>query len=124
MAFISDTALDAALAYVAACDMLTICSAEPTTHTQAIATYRLGECTTLTWGAAANASPNGRKISSVAIAFADGDVLATGTATHWAVISTFDDTVRATGALSASQAVTAGNNFSLASFDVRIPDAV
>lgn len=123
MAWISDTGLDLILSYVAECDMLTICSQEPTTHTEAIATYRLGEYTTLTWGSIGNGTPNGRKVSTVAIT-TGGDVLGTGTATHWAVISTTDDTLRATGALASSQAVTAGNTFTLASFDVRIPDAV
>jgi len=52
---------------------------------------------------------------------ATGSITGTGTATHYA-ISNGSDTLYATGSLSASQAVTSGNTFTLAAFTIAIPD--
>lgn len=123
MAGIHDDAFDAALAVVDAATIIHICSAEPavgalsttTAVTLGNKSFGAGGC----FGTVGNATPNGRKVSSTAIT--DGSVTGTGTATHWAAV---DGTrTLATGALSASQAVTSGNTFTLASFDVRFPDA-
>lgn len=121
MAFVADAALDAALAVVADSSALFICSQEPTTYAQASATYALGTKASPTIGAAADRAPNGRKVTIAAIT--DGTVSGTGTATHWALVKATGSLLRATGALSASQAVTSGNTFTLAAFDIGIPDA-
>ena len=55
-------------------------------------------------------------------AITDGTVSGTGTATHWAITKS-GTTLMATGALSASQAVTSGNVFTLGAFDIGIADA-
>lgn len=98
---------------------LDICSQEPTTYAQATSTYTLGNKTALNIGAPAAGSPDGRQVTVPAIT--DGSVTATGTATHWAITNPTGSELLATGALSASQAVTSGNPFTLTSFTVRIP---
>jgi hypothetical protein len=100
-------------------DALYLCTQEPTTFAEAISTYACGVKTSPTIGAAGDGSPDGRKRTVAAIT--DGSVTATGTATHWAL--TDGSRLLASGALSASQAVTSGNTFTLAAFDVRIPAA-
>lgn len=121
MAFIADYCFDLALAGVASANKLTICSQEPVTYTEANATYTLGNKTTPTIGAAADRTPSGRKVTISAIT--DGTVTGTGTASHWALVDTVNSRLLSTGSLSSSQAVTSGNTFTLAAFDIGIPDA-
>lgn len=100
-----------------------ICSQEPATFTEASSTYDLGN---KNWGAGnafgapSDATPNGRKVASVAIT--DGSVTDTGTASHYAVTDNANSRLLAANSLSASQAVTAGNPFQLPSFEIRIPN--
>jgi len=49
-------------------------------------------------------------------------VTATGTATGWAVVDSVNTRLLVNGGLSASQAVTTGNTFTLGAFDVRLPN--
>jgi hypothetical protein len=122
MALIADYCFDLALAYIDTNgNRLDICSQEPTTYTQAITTYTLGNKTSLSVGAPTDRSPNGRMVTVAAIT--DGSVTGTGTATHWAIVDTGNTRLIATGALSASQAVTSGNTFTLAAFNIGIADA-
>lgn len=122
MSFIADYVFDAALSKLdTEANRLDICSSEPTNYTQATSTNTLGNKTSLSVGAPADRSPNGRKVTVAAIT--DGVVTGTGTATHWAITDTGNSRLLATGALSASQAVTNGNTFTLAAFDIGIPDA-
>ncbi len=97
-----------------------ITSQEATTYTQANSTYALGNSTSLSIGAPADRSGGGREVTVAAIT--DGSVTATGTATHFALVDTGNTRLLATGSLSASQSVTSGNTFTLASFDIGIPD--
>lgn len=120
MAFINDSAFDAALDWIRTNGtQLDICSSEPGTFA-AIASATLGTKISLSIGADANGATSGRKVAVPAIS--DGTVTGTGTAAYWA-ISNGTDTLVATGALSASQGVTSGNPFTLASFDITFPDA-
>ncbi len=122
MAYINDYVLDAALAKLdTEANRLDICTQEPTTYAEATSTYTKGNKTSLSVGAPADRSPNGRKVTVAAIT--DGSVTGTGTVTHWAIVDTGNSRLLATGALSASQAVTSGNPFTLAAFDIGIPDA-
>lgn len=122
MPFILDSALDAALDAVCnPVENLYICSQEPTTYAEAQSTYALGSKATPTIGAAANGVSNGRR--RTVAAFTDGSVSATGTATHWALTDNSESVLLATGALSASQAVTDGNAFEIAAFDIAVADA-
>jgi hypothetical protein len=123
MAYINDYVFDLALGYInTGGNRLDICSQEPTTYAQAITTYSLGNKTGISVGAPTDASPNGRKV--VVSAITDGSVTGTATASHWAVVDTGNSRLIATGQLAASQAVTAGNTFTLAAFDIGITDAV
>lgn len=121
MAFIADYILDLLLAEFANANNLYICSQEPTTFTGATSTYKLGTKTAISIGAPADRTPTGRKVTVAS--FSNGTVDANGTATHWALTKTTGSVLMATGALAASQVVTSGNSFSLAAFDIGVPDA-
>jgi hypothetical protein len=101
-----------------------ICGTEPSDYASAVTANVLGF---KNWGAGnvfgapAAGAPNGRKVTSVAIT--DGTITTTGTANWWAVTDETNSRYLAHGTLNAAQAVSAGNTFSLAAFDVRIPSA-
>ena len=97
-----------------------VTSQEASTYTEANSTYALGNSTSLSIGAPADRSGGGRKVAVASIT--DGSVTATGTATHYALVDTNNSRLLATGSLTASQAVTSGNTFTLATFDIGIPD--
>jgi hypothetical protein len=99
---------------------ITITSQESTTYASANSTHALGSSTSLSIGAPADRSGGGREVTVAAIS--DGSVSATGTATHYAILDTSNSRLLATGSLSASQSVTNGNSFTLASFKIGIPD--
>ena len=103
-----------------AANALHLCSQEPTTYTEATATYTLGVKTSPTISVPGDRTGGGRKVTVSAIS--DGTVTATGTATSWALVDTTTTRLLATAALDASQALTSGNTFTLASFDCGIPD--
>jgi hypothetical protein len=97
-----------------------VTSQEATTYTEANATYALGNSTSLSIGAPADRSGGGREVTVAAIS--DGSVTGTGTATHFAIVDTSNTRLLATGSLTASQAVTSGNTFTLGAFTIGIPD--
>ena len=122
MALIADRVLDGGLTILdTEVNKLCICSAEPTTYTEANSTYLLGAKTSPTVGSPEDASPNGRKV--VVSAITDGAISANGTASHWALVDTGNSRLLAAGSLSSTQAVTNGNVFTLTAIDIRIPDA-
>lgn len=99
---------------------INICSGEPTTYALATTTSFLGAKTFAAgsvFGAPAAGAPNGRKVSSVTVT--DGSISTAGTAAWWAITNT--GTLFAHGSLQATQVVSAGNSFTLAVFDIRIP---
>lgn len=123
MASIADRVFDNGLTVLdTEANKILITSAEATTYTEANATYALGNSTTLSIGAPAARSGGGRQVTIAAIT--DGSVTATGTATHYAIVDTTNSRLLATGSLSASQAVTSGNTFTLSSAVIGIPGAV
>ena len=93
---------------------------EVTTYTEATSTYTKGNSTSLSIGAPADRSGGGRKVTVAAIS--DGSITGDGDVTHYAIVDTTNSRLLATGALTASQTVTNGNTFTLASFDIGIPD--
>lgn len=120
MAFLNDRILDNGLTVLdIEANRLDICSAEPTTYTQATSTNSLGNKTSLSIGAPTARTPNGRKV--VVAAITDGTVTANGTATHIAIVDTVNSRLLATQALTASQVVTSGNAFTLPTIDIGIP---
>ena len=121
MATLNDRVLDNGLTILdTEATRVDITSQEATSYAEATSTYTLGNETSISISAPADASPNGRKVTLSAITGAS--VTATGTATHFAISDTSNTRLLATGSLSASQAVTSGNTFSLTATDIRIPD--
>jgi hypothetical protein len=121
MATLNDRVLDNGLTVLdTEASRVDICSQEPTSYSEATSTYTLGNETSISISAPADASPNGRKVTLAAVSGAV--VTGTGTATHYAISDTSNSRLLATGSLSASQVVTSGNTFSLTASDIRIPD--
>jgi hypothetical protein len=97
-----------------------ITSQEATDYTDATSTSTLGNSTSLSIGSPQDRTGGGREV--VVAAITDGSVTGTGTATHYALVDTVNSRLLATGSLTASQSVTNGNSFTLASFTIGIPD--
>lgn len=120
MPFLATTVYDNGLSQLTALtENLYVCSSEPATFTAASTTAKLGTKATPTVGSPADRSGGGRQVTISAIS--DGVVDSNGTATHWALCDNSASLLLATGALSASQSVTAGNPFTLSSFTIGIP---
>lgn len=96
-----------------------ITSAEATSFAN-VSTVTLGNSTSLSIGAPQDRSGGGREV--VVAAITDGSVTGTGTATHYAIVDSGNSRLLATGSLTASQAVTSGNTFTLSSVSIGIPD--
>lgn len=125
MAFLNDNTLDNGLAALkAAATHVYINSSEPATYTAASSTVALGNknfgAGAVFPAAIAAGSPSGRKITTAAIT--DGSVTGTGTATHYSVVTSGSSRLEVAQSLSASQAVTSGNTFTLTAADVRLPN--
>ena len=121
MATLNDRVFDNGLTVLdTEANKIVITSQEATTYAEANATYALGDSTSLSIGAPQDRAAGGREV--VVAAITDGSITATGTATHYAIIDTVNSRLLATGSLSASQAVTSGNTFTLSSTTVGIPD--
>jgi hypothetical protein len=121
MATLNDRVFDNGLTVLdTEANKIVITSQEATTYAEANATYALGDSTSLSIGAPQDRNAGGREV--VVAAISDGNVTGTGTATHYAILDTVNSRLLATGSLSASQAVTSGNTFTLSSTTVGIPD--
>jgi len=83
-----------------------------------IATYTLGNAA-VSIGSPAARTPNGRKVTVAAVSGAS--VSGTGTAAYYAIVDTTNTRLLAAAPLSSSQAVTSGNTWSTAAFDIGIP---
>lgn len=96
-----------------------ITSTQPTTYTEASSTYALGNknfgAGSALTGPAAGSPTGSRKVSTVAVT--NGSVTGTGTAAFWSVVDSVNSRLLSTGPLNATQVVTSGNTFTLASFD-------
>ena len=107
-------------AAAASISAIMICSSEPTTYASATTTALLGSYVagagSMFTGPSAGTSPTGRMLQSNAIT--SGTITTTGTASWWAAVGTAS--LYAHGLLSAAQAVTAGNTFTLGAFQIRI----
>ncbi|MGG9998667.1 hypothetical protein ACQU0X_01080 [Pseudovibrio ascidiaceicola] len=119
MAFLADSVLDAALTEVSSNAVaLHICTQAPSSYAQATSTHSVGSKSGLSFSAASNASPNGRKMST---SVSNGSVSGNGDATHWAIVSGSE--LLAYGELTANQIVTSGNKFNLPGVEIIMPDA-
>jgi len=122
--FVIDTAFDSGLSYLDTNGtQINICSAEPTTYSIATTTgtSSLGVQAAINTGSPAAGSPSGRGVTIPAITA--GTVTATGTATYWA-LTDGSSVLLAYGLLSATQAVTVGNTFTLDAITITFVDAV
>tara|TARA_R110002126_G_scaffold135495_13_gene279750 strand:- start:3988 stop:4359 length:372 start_codon:yes stop_codon:yes gene_type:complete len=121
MAFLNDRVFDNGLTVLdTEANSVHVTSAEATTYTEAITTYTLGSSSSLAIAAPTDRVGGGRKVTVASIA--DGSITGTGTVTHYALVDTTNSRLLATAALTASQSVTNGNTFTLATFDIGIPD--
>ena len=101
---------------------ITICSGEPTSYALATGASLLGYNSfgaSNAFGAPATSSTSLRAVTSAAITA--GTITTTGTANWWAAVDETNSVLYAHSSLSASQVVTAGNTFSLAAFNISIP---
>lgn len=121
MAFLDNRVFDNGLTILdTEANVVHVTSAEATTYAQATSTLTLGNSTSLSIAAPSDRSGGGRKVTVAAVS--DGSITGTGTVTHYALVDTSSTRLLATAALTASQSVTSGNTFTLASFDIGIPD--
>ena len=121
--FIADNILDQGLNYLDTNgETLYLTSQAATTYAEASSTYKLATKTSIAISAPQNGDTDGRKC--VVSAITDGTVNTTGTATHWAICKdSATSELLVAGPLSASQALTAGNEFTLDAIDVTLRDA-
>jgi hypothetical protein len=99
---------------------IVLCSAIPTTFTQANVTYMLAYKTSYDVGAPADRGAGGREVTCPAVS--GGAIDANGTATHYALIDTVNQRLLAAQALSAPVVLATGNTWSCAAFKQGIPD--
>lgn len=121
MATLNDRVFDEGLSVLdLEANAIHVTSQEATTYAEATSTYSLGNSTSLSIGAPQDRSGGGREV--VVAAITDGAVTGTGTVTHYAIVDTANSRLLATSTLTASQAVTDGNTFTLSSVAIGIPD--
>ena len=119
MTYLSNRVYDNGLTTVAEATEIVVCNALPTTYAAANSTNRLGGKLNPTVSAPQNRPGGGRQVEIGSVS--DGDITVTGSATHWALIDSANNRLLAAQDLTTSQAVTAGNTFSLSSFTIGIP---
>ena len=121
MAFLNDRVFDNGLTTLdTEANAIHVTSQEASDYTEATSTYTLGNSSSLAIAAPSDRTGGGRKVTVSAIS--DGAITGTGTVTHYAIVDTGNSRLLATAALTASQSVTNGNTFTLATFDIGIPD--
>ena len=120
MAFINDNVFDSGLSWADTNGTrLDITSVDPLGVYATVTANTLGNDTVNT-GAPEAGATDGRRV--IVPAITAGSVTGTGTATHWALTDGAANVV-ASGALTASQAVTNGNTFTLDAISITIRDA-
>lgn len=116
---VHDDVLDGALNIIKNnCNLMTACSAEPTTRTEAVTTYALADAIMSgTDFTLANGDTNGRKVTVSAQAGEAVDT--TGTANHVALV---DGTRLLYVTTATAQALTSGNTVDFSAWDIEIAD--
>lgn len=118
--WVSDAVLDAALDVIASCTLMTACSAQPATYTEAATTYKLADVV-MAGGdfTKANGDTNGRKVT---IAQKTGvSVDTTGDATHVALAISGSSTLHYVTTCT-TQTLTGGNTVTFPSWKVELAD--
>lgn len=114
MPLVSDAVYDTALQEILdSRETMYLCSAEPTTYDEASNTLRLGHKAAPPMTGPADGAVDGRQVSIDT--FTDGSVTVTGTATHFALCDDTGQALLVVGALSASEAVTALDTWTVSS---------
>lgn len=116
---VHDTVLDGAFDILDQANIMTACSAEPTTRTEAITTYKLADIamTPDTDFTKANGDTSGRKVTVAAKSGVAIDT--TGTATH---IALCDGSNLLYVTTCTSQALTSGGTVDFPAWDIEIAD--
>jgi hypothetical protein len=117
---VNDVVLDAALNYIRDnADLMTLCSAEPTTLTEAVTTFKLADVAMAPADyTLANGDTNGRKVTVAAKAGVTVD--ATGTGNHVALVDATTALLYVTTC--AAQAVGSGGTVDFGTWKVEIAD--
>jgi hypothetical protein len=120
---VADRVLDAALNDIKNnCTRMTLCNAQPTTYTEANATFALADVTMASGDfTIANGDTNGRKVTVAAKSGVTVDV--TGTGNHVALLDVTGSALLYVTTCS-SQAVTAAGTASFGAWDIEIADPV
>jgi hypothetical protein len=115
---VHDDVLDGSHDITAAANLMTVCSAEPTTRTEAVTTFALADVA-LAGGdfTKANGDTSGRKVTVAAKSAVPVD--ASGTATHIALV---DGTRLLRVTTCTSQALTSGNTVNIPAHKYEIAD--
>lgn len=119
--------LDAALAEIAEGNLLTLCSAEPTTYTEGSSTFKLADVTLTAgfgngdFGNPANGTVSGRKMTIAAQTGVTVD--STGTVTHLAILDSSGSRLLAV-TVTNSFGVTAAGTVDVPAFDIEIRDPI
>lgn len=116
---VHDNVLDGAFDVLDQADIMTACSAEPTTRTEAVTTFKLADVamTPNTDYTKANGDTSGRKVTVAAKSSVPVDT--SGSATH---IALCDATRLLYVTTCTSQALTAGNTVNFPAWDIEILD--
>lgn len=109
--FIHNSVTDAALNKIGTGTIITVCSQQPTTRTEAVTTYKLADDTLAGGNFSVGAGGGGRRVTISEKA--DIPVDTTGTATHVAICDATNVLLVTT---CTSQAVTSGNTVTIPSF--------
>lgn len=121
MATLADRVFDEGLSILSTeADKILLTSQEATTYTEANNTYALGNSTSLTIASPSDRPNGGREV--IVAAVEDGNITASGTTTHYAIVDTVNSRLLATSSLTENQVVETGNTFTLGSFTIGIPD--
>lgn len=116
--FATDAVLDALLDKVATGTILTVCSAQPTTRTEAITTYKLADVVTDSGDfSKADGDTSGRKVTVAQQT--DVPVDSNGTATHVAIC---DGSNLLYVTTVTSQVLTLGNSISIPAWTITVAD--
>jgi hypothetical protein len=116
---VDDSVLDGAFDILDQANIMTACSAEPTTRTEAVTTYALADATMTpnTDFTKANGDTSGRKVTVAAKSSVTVD--SSGTATH---IALCDGSTLLYVTTCTSQALTASNTVNFPQWDIEIAD--
>ena len=122
MPMFDNAVLDASLDEVrTGTTVMHICSSEPANYA-GVSTVSLGTKSSPSIATPVDHTGTGGGRKVVVAAVTDGSVSATGTASHYALVSA--SVLLAAGELSTSQSVTSGNTWTTAAFDVIVRDPI